>query len=404
MSASEHPEDRAVPAAARSVGVGDTEVVLLGTAHVSRHSEADVRAALERGGFDAAAVELCEPRLQRLTGTDDWREFDLFRIVRSGRAGMVAAQLALSAYQKRLADQLGVEPGGEMRVAVEAARARDLPLWLIDRNIGITLRRLIRAVPWYQRWTLITGLVAALLTRSDLEEEDIERLKEGDILESTFTEFAHRSPALYEVLIAERDRYMAASLRAHIAATHPGRVLAVVGAGHVDGIARHLGGDDDPDAVRATLDRMPPRGRVLRLVPWIVVAVILGGFALGFQRSPELGLRLVRDWVLINGTLTAIGAILARAHPLTVIAGFLAAPLTSLNPTIGAGMVTGALEAVLRRPRVSDFDTLREQIARPRDWWSNRVTRILLVFVFCTAGSAAATYIGGARIIEQLAG
>jgi pheromone shutdown-related protein TraB len=385
------------------VRVDGCDVTLLGTAHVSRRSEDDVRQALDSDAFDAAAVELCTPRLERLTGADDWREFDLLRIVRSGRAGMVAAQLALSAYQKRLADQLGVEPGGEMKAAVEAARARELPLWLIDRNIGVTLRRLVRSVPWYQRWFLVTGILATFLSRSDLEESDIERLKEGDILESTFTEFAERSPALYRVLIAERDRYMAATLRERIRATTPARVLAVVGAGHVDGIARHLADIDEPEAVRAELDRLPPRGRLLRVLPWVVVGVILAGFALGFARSPQFGLRLVGEWVLINGTLTAIGAILARAHPLTVVTGFVAAPLTSLNPTIGAGMVTGAVEALLRRPRVSDFDHLREEIGQPRRWWRNRVTRILLVFLFCTAGSAAATYIGGARILEQLA-
>jgi pheromone shutdown-related protein TraB len=385
------------------VRVDGCDVTLLGTAHVSRRSEDDVRQALDSDAFDAAAVELCTPRLERLTGADDWREFDLLRIVRSGRAGMVAAQLALSAYQKRLADQLGVEPGGEMKAAVEAARARELPLWLIDRNIGVTLRRLVRSVPWYQRWFLVTGILATFLSRSDLEESDIERLKEGDILESTFTEFAERSPALYRVLIAERDRYMAATLRERIQATTPARVLAVVGAGHVDGIARHLADIDEPETVRAELDRLPPRGRVLRVLPWVVVAVILSGFALGFARSPQFGFRLVGEWVLINGTLTAIGAILARAHPLTVVTGFVAAPLTSLNPTIGAGMVTGAVEALLRRPRVSDFDHLREEIGQPRRWWRNRVTRILLVFLFCTAGSAAATYIGGARILEQLA-
>jgi pheromone shutdown-related protein TraB len=388
----------------RTIAVGGTTVTLLGTAHVSRQSEAEVRSALAEGGYAAAAVELCQPRFERLEGTQNWEEFDLFQIVRSGRGGMVAAQLALSAYQKRLADQLGVEPGGEMRVAVEAARAQAVPLWLIDRDIGITLRRLVRSVPWYQRWTLITGLLASLVTRSDLEAEDIERLKQGDMLESTFTEFAQKSPALYRVLISERDRYMAAALRARIAEEAPERVLAVVGAGHVAGMAEHLADTDDPASVRTALETLPPRGRFLRIVPWAVAGIILAGFALGFYRSTELGWQLVGDWVLINGTLTALGTALAGGHPLTVITGFVAAPLTSLNPTIGAGMVTGVVETVLRKPRVTDFDRLRDDVTQPRRWWRNRVTRVLLVFVFSTLGSAAATYIGGARIIEQLFG
>jgi pheromone shutdown-related protein TraB len=388
----------------QTVTLDGIEITLLGTAHVSRQSAEDVRHALRAGGHDAVAVELCRPRYQRLQGTDDWQDIDLFRIVRSGRAGMVAAQLALSAYQKRLADQLGIEPGAEMRAAVEAAEAQALPLWLIDRDIGVTLKRLVRSVPWYQRWTLIGGLLTSFLSRAKLEEEDIEQLKQGDMLENTFTEFAQQSPRLYTVLIAERDRYMAAQLREQLEATRPARALAIIGAGHLHGVAAHLEDDTDPAAERAELESIPPRGWFVRALPWLVVAIVLGGFALGFSRGTGFGTRLVAEWVLINGTLTAIGAVLARAHPLTVLAGFVAAPLTSLNPTIGAGMVTGAVETGLRRPRMSDFETLREQLVHPRSWWSNRVTRILLVFVFSTAGSAAATYIGGARIIGALAG
>jgi pheromone shutdown protein TraB len=195
---------------------------------------------------------------------------------------------------------------------------------------------------------------------------------------------------------------MASRLVERIRSDRPRRLLAVVGAGHLEGIAAQFAHEPPSPESRQALETVPPRGRFVRALPWIVAALILAGFAIGFARSPALGGRLVLEWVAINGTLTAIGAILARAHPLTVLAGFVAAPLTSLNPTIGAGMVTGAVETLLRRPRGSDFDTLREQLRHPRDWWRNRVTRILLVFVFSTAGSAAATYIGGARILEQL--
>jgi pheromone shutdown-related protein TraB len=386
------------------ISVDGTEVTLLGTAHVSRQSVEDVERELADGSYDVVAVELCEPRYRRLTGTDDWRDVDLLRAIRAGRGGMIAAQLALSAYQKRLADQLGIEPGAELRSAVRAAEARDLPVWLIDREIGVTLRRLVRSVPWYQRWMLINGLLASFMTRSRVQEEDIERLKEGDILESTFGEFAADSPRLYDVLVAERDRYMAAWLRERIAAERPRRVLAVVGAGHVAGLARALGSSSDPPAERAALETVPPASRVGRVLPWVVVAVILTGFTIGFLRSPELGWRLVGEWVVINGTLTALGALIARAHPVTILTAFVAAPLTSLNPTVGAGMVTAAVEIAFRRPRLIDFETVRDQMTRLRGWYANRVTRVLLVFVLCTAGSAAATYIAGFRIIEQLVG
>jgi pheromone shutdown-related protein TraB len=386
----------------RTVRVGDTAITLLGTAHVSRQSAEDVRLAVESGTYDVVAVELCQARHDGLLGKQDWRELDLLQVIRSGRAGMVAAQLALSAYQKRLADQLGVEPGAEMRAAIDGAAANGLPLWLIDRNVGITLKRIVRSVPWYHRVSLVTGLVGTFLTRAEVRAEDIESLKEGDVLEHTFSEFSEESPQLYDSLISERDRYMAAKLRELVEGARPRHVLAVVGAGHLRGIAEHLASDADPSLERAALDVVPPPGRLGRILPWAVVAVIITGFVLGFARSPELGMRLLTEWVVINGSLTALGALLARAHPVTVVAGLLAAPLTSLNPTIGAGMVTAAVQTTVSPPHMSDFDSVREQITELRGWWRNRVSRILLVFVFCTIGSAAGTYIAGFRIFEQL--
>jgi pheromone shutdown-related protein TraB len=394
----------APPAPTHRVRIGGTEVTLLGTAHVSRQSVEDVRAALASENYDAVAVELCQPRYQHLTGDHDWRELDLLQVIRSGRAGLVAAQLALSAYQKRLADQLGVEPGGEMRAAIDGAQAKGLPLWLIDRNIGITMKRLVRSVPWYQRSLLFTGILGTFLTRGRIEEQEIERLKEGDLLESSLTEFAEKSPRLYRTLIEERDRYMAARLRERVTESRPQRVLAVVGAGHLKGLSERLAENSDPAAECQALETVPPPGRFIHILPWLIVAIILAGFAIGFARGPELGWRLVAEWVLINGTLTAIGAVLARAHPLTIVTAFFASPLTSLNPTIGAGMVTAAVQTVLRPPHMSDFDTVREAITTLRGWWANRVARILLVFVLCTVGSASATYIAGFRIFQHLAG
>jgi pheromone shutdown-related protein TraB len=396
------PDHAVSPPPTAVVTVGTTEVTLLGTAHVSRQSAQDVRIAIETGTYDVIAVELCQPRYEGLIGEQDWRELDLLQVIRSGRTGLVAAQLALSAYQKRLADQLGVEPGAEMRAAIDGARVNDLPLWLVDRNVGVTLKRIMRAVPWYHRWTLLTGLVGTFLTRSSVRAEDIESLKEGDVLEHTFTEFAEKSPQLYETLIAERDRYMAARLREQIASARPRRVLVVIGAGHLRGLAAELTRDNDPSAERAALEVVPPPGRVLRVLPWVVVAVILSGFAIGFTRSPALGLELVTEWVLINGVMTALAAILAGGHPVTVITALFAAPLTSLNPTIGAGMVAAAVQATFSAPHMRDFDTVREEITELKGWWRNRVARILLVFVFCTIGSASATYIAGFRIFDRL--
>jgi pheromone shutdown-related protein TraB len=327
----------------------------------------------------------------------------MFRVLRDGKAGMVAASLALGAFQQRLADQLGIEPGQEMRVAIRSAQERGLPLLLVDRDIGITLRRVYRSVPWWQRFTLFGGLVASVLSREEITEAEIEKLKEGDMLEATFTEFAESSAAMYRPLIAERDAYMAAQLDLQRAEAPLRNVLVVIGAGHLKGLREQLeSGSDDPAATVAELDTVAPPWVWRRSLPWVIVAAILAGFVIGFSRSPELGLSLLGDWFFINGGLAAAGAIIALAHPLTIIGVFLAAPLTSLNPLIGAGFVAAGIELWLRKPNVGDFERLRSDVTTVRGWWRNRVARVLLVFILATLGSAAGTYLAGFRIFGRL--
>ncbi len=386
-----------------TVAIGDREYLLLGTAHVSADSAAEVRAAIDSGQFNRVAIELCAPRYQALTGADQLAELDLFRVLREGKAGMVAASLALGAYQQRLADQLGVEPGAEMRAAIEACEQNGLPLALIDREIGTTLKRVYRRIPWWQRLSMIGGLMGSLVTSEKITSEDIEQLKQGDILESTFSEFAAESSAMHAALIDERDQYMAASLLADNA--EAGRTLVVVGAGHLKGLAGYMRqGLGDPAAVCEQLRAVPRGARWLKWLPWVIVALVMAGFAYGFWKSPALGTHIVIEWVLINGALSALGAVVALAHPLTVVTAFVAAPLTSLNPTVGAGMVTAAAELWLRKPRVGDFSTLRNDVKSVRGWWRNRVSRTLLVFLFATIGSAVGTYVAGFRIVGQLFG
>ncbi len=238
-----------------------------------------------------------------------------------------------------------------------------------------------------------------------MPEEEIERLKEGDILETTFAEFAEDRQDLFIPLIDERDRYMAARLLDDMQQYGHKNILAVVGAGHMQGIRRYLEqGVESPKQTLAELNALPEPKRWPKLIPWAIVALILTGFAIGFMRSPEIGWSLVADWVLINGGLSALGALLAGAHPLTTIAAFVAAPITSLNPTVGAGMATAAVEIYLRKPEVGDFSELRHDTTHLKGWWRNRVSRTLMVFLFSTLGSAIGTYVAGFKIFGQLAG
>ena len=222
------------------LALGACRLTLLGTAHVSRASAEKVRELLESGAYDAVAVELCPSRHQALLDPEALSRLDLLAVLRQGRVAMVAANLALSAYQQRLAEQFGITPGAEQRLAMELARERSLPVWLIDREIGITLKRVAANLGWWSRLGLASGLLAALLSREQVSEEEIERLKEGDVLETTFAEFAENRQDLYRPLIAERDRYMAARLRAAIDREPPLRALAVLGAGHLRGVADAL--------------------------------------------------------------------------------------------------------------------------------------------------------------------
>jgi pheromone shutdown-related protein TraB len=390
-----------------TINAAGAEITLLGTAHVSRASAEKVRELLadEARGLDAVAVELCRSRYDAIVRPDTLARMDLFAVIREKRVYMVAASLALSAYQQRLADQFGIEPGAEQRMAIDMARSRQLPVLLIDREVGVTLRRTARGLGWWRRLNLFSGLLAGMLSRDQVTEEEIERLKQGDVLETTFAELSQDRSDLYIPLIHERDRYMAARLRQEIATHGYRKLLAVVGAGHMKGLAEQLARDDTaPAAEISELDRVAPPSPLWRLLPWIIVAVVLGVFAYGFTRSPELGWSLIGDWIVINGSLSALGAAIAGAHPLTILGAFCAAPLTSLNPTIGAGMVAGAIELVLRRPSVGDFASLRNDITTARGWWRNRVSRVLLVFIFSTLGSAAGTYAAGFRIFGRLVG
>ncbi|MGD8595298.1 MAG: TraB/GumN family protein [Gammaproteobacteria bacterium] len=394
----------------KTIKLKNAEVTLLGTAHISRASADKVKELLESGHYDSVAVELCPSRHNAIINPDALAKMDLFQVIRQGKASLVAANLALGAFQQRMAEQLDIKPGAEMRVAIDTATEMKIPVSLIDREISVTLKRVYRNVPWWQRMNIVAGLFASVISRQEVSEEEIEKLKEGDILESAFSQFAQEAEHLYKPLVDERDQYMAARLMQEDEPGDYQRILAVVGAGHLKGIASYLSQwqtSQDPSHAQTTLshlDEVPPGSKWIKFIPWAIVALIFVGFIIGFSRSSELGLQLVLDWVLINGGLCALGTLIAFGHPFTVIGAFLAAPLTSLNPTIGAGMVTAAIETYMRKPTVEDFSNLRSDTTHLKGWWGNRVTRVLLVFILSTLGSAAGTYLAGFRIFERLTG
>lgn len=377
---------------------------LLGTAHVSRVSVAAVEAMLASRRFDAVAIELCDARQQAMAAPERLQQMDLLRVIKEGKAGMVAAQLLLASYQARLAEQLGIEPGAEMKAAAAGARRHGLPVWLVDRDVGRTLGRAYRAVGFWSRLSLMSGLLGSVLSREQIDEAEIERLKEGDMLDSAFREFAQQSQPLYNALIAERDAYMAASLRDHARRSpQTSEVLVVIGAGHLQGLSAALAGQEEsPPVLLARLNQPPPPARWPRWLGYALIVLVLGGFAWGFSKGGTVGWELILTWVLATGVLGAIGCAIARGHPASIAAAFVASPITPLHPVLASGMVSASVELWLRKPTVRDFSALRSDLSGWRGWWRNKVSRILLNFFLTNLGTALGVYLAGAQMIKAL--
>lgn len=389
-------------------------ITVLGTAHVSKASADKVKELLVSGKYDAVAIELCPSRYNSMIDPDSLAKMDLFKVFKEGKTSMVIASLALGAYQQKMADEFGIEPGAEMRMAIQQAKEMKCDIHLIDREVGITLKRVYSNVPWWKKMGIMSGLLGSVFFNEKVSEEEIERLKDGDILETTFAQFAEEAKELFIPLIDERDQYMAARIEQIVADSDNKSILAVVGAGHLKGIESYLAKDETIAIVADLhsnaqkkineLDALPEKSVWPKFIPWIIVGVLLTGFTIGFNKSTDLGIQLIIYWVLINGSLSALGAAIAKGHPLTIIGAFFAAPLTSLNPTIGAGMVTAGIELYLRKPNVGDFSDLKKDTTHISGWWKNKVARTLLVFFFSTIGSAIGTYVAGFLIFERIMG
>jgi pheromone shutdown-related protein TraB len=376
----------------RRVGLADREFVLVGTAHVSAESVAEVRRIVAEERPDAVCVELDEGRRRSLAGEGGWHELDVGRVIREGKGFLLMANLVLASFQRRLGADLGVKPGEEMVAALEAAKDLGVPCVLADRDIQVTLRRAWASTGWWGRSKMLAAMLTSVLSNEKLEAAEIERLKQSDVLAEMMRELADYLPPAKRALIDERDRWLAARIF-----EAPGaKVVAVVGAGHLEGMVAHLeamaAGRETTDV--ADIAQVPPRGWVGRVLPWVIPAIILGLFVAGFFKS---GLRMSLDmalkWLLANGGLAALGSLLALAHPLTILVGFVGAPIATLNPFIGIGLFTGIVEAFLRKPRVSDFERLAQDVTSLKGFYTNRVTRILLVFFLSSIGGSIGNFI-----------
>ncbi len=365
---------------------GDKTVTLVGTAHISRESIQLVTDVMESVRPETVAVELCASRYQALTQKDRWRDTDLIKVIREKKAFLLLVNLLLSSFQRKIGRKLGIKPGEEMLQAIRLADEQKARIHLADRDIRTTLSRAWRLMGLRAKFKLLFHIIASIGDTDDLTEEDIEEMKKKDVLETILSEMGETLPELRRILIDERDRYLAARIR-----TAPGRrIVAVVGAGHVPGIRRYW----NEEINTAALDEMPPKGRLARILKWGIPAAIIGIITAGFfTAGTRGGTHMIQWWILANAVLAGLGAAAALPHPLTVLSAIVAAPVTSLNPMIAAGWVSGLVETFLGKPKVKDFERLPEDVLTARGFWRNKITRILLVVVFTNIGSALGTFV-----------
>ncbi|MBF0245218.1 MAG: TraB/GumN family protein [Planctomycetes bacterium] len=369
------------------------EFFILGTAHVSARSVDDVREAIATLAPDEVLVELCPGRLQTLRDPEAWQKMDIFQVLKQGKGMLLISNLALSSFQRKIGLRFGVRPGAEMLAAVEDAEASGARLMLGDRPVQVTLKRAWASLSVVGRVKLFVMTVMSFFNSPEIDEKALEEMKEQDVLTGMMKDLGETFPDLFISLVDERDQYLSQKIR-----DCSGRkVLAVVGAGHIQGIQKYWHEQIDT----AELDRLPKAGWLGKALRWIIPAVIVLALIYGFARG-ERGWEALQWWFGINAGLAGLGALLAWAHPLTILAAALAAPFTSLNPFVAAGWVSGLVEVFLRKPTVQDFQTLSDDAMTLRGFYRNRVTRVLLIAAFSNLGSAVGTYIGGFKVLQLM--
>jgi pheromone shutdown-related protein TraB len=375
----------------------EKEIILVGTAHVSKESARLVQSVIEEEKPDTVCVELCQSRFQAIQQKDRWQDTDIVKVIKEKKSFLLLSNLLLASFQKRIAKQFDVKPGEEMITAINTAESTGAQIHLADREIRTTLSKTWRVMGFWSKIKLIFQLTLSLGQLDEIKEEDIEKMKQQDVLETLLAEVGKSLPALKSILIDERDQYLAEKIR-----TAPGnKIVAVVGAGHIPGIQKYWDSDIDTRA----LEQLPPKGKSIGILKWLIPVAIVVLFIAGFfYGGKEAGTDMIAWWILANGILAGIGAIIALAHPATIISSIVAAPLTSLNPMIAAGWVSGLVEAFSRKPKVKDLERLPEDILSVRGFWKNNVTRILLVVVFTNLGSSLGTFIAFPVIVKVLLG
>ncbi|WP_217587687.1 TraB/GumN family protein [Lentibacillus saliphilus] len=368
------------------------EIILIGTAHVSRHSAEQVKEVIERETPDSVCVELDEQRYQSIQEGNKWKEMDIFKVIKEKRATLLLMNLIISSFQKRIAKQFGINPGQEMIQGIESAKALDAELVLADRNIQITFSRIWGNVGLMGKAKLLMQVIGSIFVQEDITEEELEKMKTQDMLDAMLQEFTVSFPRLKTPLIDERDQYLAQKIK-----NAPGdKIVAVLGAAHVPGVTKEIHKEHD----LTQLTKRPPKSKVPKIIGWSIPILIISLIVYTFMTNPSAAADQTLSWILWNSSLSALGALVALGHPLTILTAFIVAPITSLNPLMAAGWFAGIVQTFVKKPVVADFENLSDDVHTVKGFWNNRVTRILLIVVLANIGSSLGTFIGGADVLR----
>ena len=375
----------------------DKTILLVGTAHISQQSADLVQEVIDQEQPDTVCIELDEKRYAALSNPQQWENLDLKQIIRKKQLSTLLVNLVLASYQKKLGSKIGIQPGTELLTAAKAAESHNIPVELSDRDVRVTLRRAWKATSLWKKFYMTATLLASLFDDTELDEDKLAELRRNDVLSELMNEIGEALPAAKEALIDERDIFMAEKIK-----QSPGkRIVAVVGAGHMEGIKRVFPADHS--GRMKEINTIPPVSKGWKILGWsIPAAILLSLVVIGFrQGAGEAGANALY-WILANGIPSAIGAVIALAHPATIFSAFAAAPITSLTPVIGAGYVCAFVQVMTCPPVVKEFEGVSGDIMTLRGWWRNKLLRIFLVFLMTGFGSSIGTWVGGYRIFSNL--
>jgi pheromone shutdown-related protein TraB len=372
------------------------EITLVGTAHISQESADLVNLVIGEMKPDTVCVELCQSRYDSLTQKKKWEDTDLLKVIKEKKSFLLLSNLLLASFQKKIGQKLGIRPGEEILQAIRSAEAAGATVYLADRDVRITLSRTWRLMSFWKKVKLLTEVLASVWDVEEITQEQIEEMKKKDVLDALLSEIGEVLPEVRRILIDERDQYLSYKIR-HA----PGdRIVAVVGAGHVPGILNTWSQEVD----LASLEQLPPKGKLGKILGWGIPAFIVGLILFGFfYAGMTATAQMVKWWTLTTAVLAAAGAAVAFGHPLTILSAAAAAPFTTLHPLIAAGWVSGLVEAAIAKPKVKDFEKLLDDIASVKGFWRNKITRILLVVVFTNIGASLGTFVAIPLMVKALA-